>query len=198
MILVDINLLPKKEEKSFQSMMILIAAATLFLGLTTWIGLSYYVNSSTLQEKKQLLQQEKKLVEVKMQSQTTPVISASPLVEKIEYIRGKDIAAAELLQHLVALLPERGFFMKYEYKDKSTITVEAQFDTLDESSQYLYELTNSPYLTEASIEKMETTNLDEVEEGKDMSVFENILPRYSSQYKIKFNKDKLVELKGEE
>ncbi|WNB92735.1 PilN domain-containing protein [Bacillus sp. NEB1478] len=198
MMLVDINLLPKKEEKSFQTMLVLIAATALFLGLFTWLGLSYYVNTGTLHEKEQLLQQEKKLVEAKMQNQTTPAISASPLVEKVKYIRSKNIAAADLLQHLVGLLPERGFFIKYEYKEKSTITIEAQFDTLDETSQYLHELTNSPYLTEASIEKMETTNIEEVEEGQDLTAFENILPRYRGQYKIKFNKDQLTELKGEE
>jgi type IV pilus assembly protein PilN len=177
----------------------MILAATIFLGFATWTGLDYYMTSSTLNEKQSLLQQEKLLVQtqVKNQQNSEPAISSVPLREKVEYIRGKEIAAAELLQHLVALLPERGFFMKYEYKDQSTITVEAQFDTLAESSQYLYELTNSPYLTDAEIEQVQTSNLEEVEEGKDMSEFENVLPRYRSQYKIEFQKEKLLELKGE-
>ncbi|MED1862410.1 hypothetical protein P4V41_02890 [Fictibacillus nanhaiensis] len=199
-MLVDINLLPVKEKKSLTSAILIIALVTMMIGSFTWIGLDYYVSTSTLQEKESILQQEKLLVqtEQKKQDQLNLVIDSAPLVEKIEYIRGKKIAAKDLLNHLVALLPERGYFMKYEYKDRTSIVIEAQFDTLADTTHYLHELTNSPFLASASIENMETTNFEEVEEGKDMTAFENILPRYRGQYKIEFQKEKILELKGEE
>jgi type IV pilus assembly protein PilN len=87
--------------------------------------------------------------------------------------------------------------MRYEYKDRTSIIIEAQFDTLAETSHYLHELTNSPYLMEASIEKMETSNFEEINDGEDMTAFEDILPLYRSQYKIEFRKEKIQELKGE-
>ncbi|MFG6495445.1 hypothetical protein P8610_08815 [Fictibacillus sp. UD] len=199
-MLVDINLLPVKEQKSFKTTILLIVAVAMLLGSGTWLGLDYYVSTGELQEKERLLEQEKLLVQtqLKNQQQSGPIVESAPLAEKIEYIRGKKIAATDLLQHLVALLPERGFFMKYEYKDKKTILVEAQFDTLAETSHYLYELTNSPYLATATIEKMETTNFEEINEGEDMTAMQNILPRYRSLYKIEFEKEKILELKGEE
>jgi type IV pilus assembly protein PilN len=86
--------------------------------------------------------------------------------------------------------------MRYEYKDRTSIIIEAQFDTLAETSHYLHELTNSPYLMEASIEKMETSNFEEINDGEDMTAFEDIL-FYRSQYKIEFQKEKIQELKGE-
>lgn len=198
-MLVDINLLPVKEQKPFKTTILLIVAIAMLLGSGTWLGLDYYVSTGELQEKERLLEQEKLLVQTQLKNQQSgPVVESAPLAEKIEYIRGKKIAATDLLQHLVALLPERGFFMKYEYKDKKTILVEAQFDTLAETSHYLYELTNSPYLATATIEKMETTNFEEINEGEDMTAMRNILPRYRSLYKIEFEKDKILELKGEE
>jgi type IV pilus assembly protein PilN len=199
-MLVDINLLPVKEQKSLKTTILLIAAVTMLLGSGTWLGLDYYVSTGELQEKERLLEQEKLLVQtqLKNQQQSGPIVESAPLAEKIEYIRGKKIAATDLLQHLVALLPERGFFMKYEYKDKKTVLVEAQFDTLAETSHYLYELTNSPYLAAATIEKMETTNFEEINEGEDMTALEDYLPRYRSLYKIEFEREKILELKGEE
>jgi type IV pilus assembly protein PilN len=199
-MLVDVNLLPVKEKTSLTSTILIIAAVTMLLGATTWLGLDYYVSTGELQEKERLLLQEKLIVQNELQKreQANQVIDSAPLVEKIEYIQGKEIAAADLLQHLVALLPERGYFMKYEYQDKKTVNIEVRFDTLADTSHYLHELTNSPYLTEAAIEKMETTNFEEINEGKDMTAFENILPRYHSLYKIEFQKDKILELKGDE
>jgi type IV pilus assembly protein PilN len=199
-MLVDINLLPVKEKKSLTITILLIAAAVILLGSVTWMGLDYYVSTTTLQEKERILDQEKLLVQthIKKQQQTGAVIQSAPLAEKVAYIRDKEIAASHLLQHLVALLPERGFFMKYEYKDRNSIIIDAQFDTLAETSHYLYELTNSPYLIEASIEKMETTNFEEINEGEDMTAFEDYLPRYRTQYKIKFEKEKIQELIGED
>lgn len=198
-MLVDINLLPLKETKSLKSTILIIAVVTFLLGSATWLGLDYYVSENTLQEKERLLEQEKLLVQTKMknQDQSTAITDFAPLVEKVEYIRGKEIAATDLLQHLVALLPERGFFIKYEYKDRNSIKVEVQFDTLAETSNYLHELTNSPYIKEASIDKMQTTNFEEVNEGEDLTAFENILPRYRAQYIIGFQKEKIKELKGE-
>jgi type IV pilus assembly protein PilN len=49
---------------------------------------------------------------------------------------------------------------------------------------------------EASIEKMETSNFEEINDGEDMTAFEDIL-FYRSQYKIEFQKEKIQELKGE-
>ncbi|MBY6037042.1 hypothetical protein KUV80_10265 [Fictibacillus nanhaiensis] len=200
MMLVDINLLPQKKANSFKTMILLIVSIAIFLGYATWLALNYYVSTSTLEQKEKILQQEKLLVQaqVNKQKQAELGIETKPLIEKIEYVRAKEIAAVELLQHLVALLPERGFFMKYEYRDKSSIIIEAQFDTLADTSHYLHELTNSPYLTQAFIEKMETSNFQELEEGKDVTAYENILPRYRSQYKIAFHKDKLQALIGED
>ncbi len=200
-MLVDINLLPQKEKKSLQSQVLIIILFILFVGATSWIGIDYYLTSSELAQKETALEQEKKLVEVQqqqLQGQNKNQTTIVPLMEKIDYVRAKDIEAVALLQHIVALLPERGYFLKYEYKDRSTISIEARFDTLEETSHYLYELTNSKYLTQASIESMETTNFEELAAGEDMTQFEGFLPRYHAQYKLKFNHELIKELKGED
>jgi type IV pilus assembly protein PilN len=199
-MLVDINLLPQKEKKSFITPILFICLILLFLGTGSWIGMDYYETSVQLEQKEQALKQEKKIVQVQRQlkKQAEAAKKTTPLLEKVEYVRSKEIEAVALLQHLVALLPERGYFMKYDYKDRSTITIEARFDTLAETSQYLHELTNSRYLTEAKIEKMETTNFEEVAAGEDLTEFEGYLPRYHAQYKIQFNKDHLHDLSGGE
>jgi type IV pilus assembly protein PilN len=199
-MLVDINLLPQKEKKSFITPILFICLILLFLGTGSWIGMDYYETSVQLEQKEQALKQEKKIVQVQRQlkKQAEAAKKTTPLLEKVEFIRSKGIEAVALLQHLVALLPERGYFMKYDYKDRSTIIIEARFDTLAETSQYLHELTNSRYLTEAKIEKMETTNFEEVAAGEDLTEFEGYLPRYHAQYKIQFNKDHLHDLSGGE
>jgi type IV pilus assembly protein PilN len=200
-MLVDINLLPKKEKTFSTTIILFIFLFLLFVGTGSWIGTDYYETSIQLDQKERILEQEKIFVQAqqqKLQKQSKPALSSAPLLEKVEYVRSKEIEAVDLLQHLVALLPERGYFMKYEYKDRSTITIEARFDTLAEASHYLYELTNSRYLTNASIEKMETTNFEELAADEGLNLFEDYLPRYHAQYMIKFNKDNLQDLSGVE
>lgn len=200
-MLVDINLLPKKETRSFQTTILIICLFILFIGTASWIGIDYYLASSQLEQKKIVLEQEKRLVEVqqqKLQETSEPALSAEPLLQKVEYIRSKDIEAVDLLQHLVALLPDRGYFIKYEYQDRSTIIIDTQFDTIYDTSHYLHELTNTRFLTEASIEKVETFNFEETDDGEDMTEFDGYLPRYRAQYKVQFNKENLHELSGVE
>lgn len=199
-MLVDINLLPKKEKKSFLTPILFLCLILLFLGTGSWIGMDYYKTSAHLDQKKQELEQEKKFVQVQQQlkKQAEAAKKTAPLLEKVEYVRSKEIEAVALLQHLVALLPERGYFMKYDYKDRSTIIIEVRFDTLAESSHYLHELTNSLYLTEATIEKMETTNFEETAAEEEVTELAGYLPRYHAQYKIQFNKDHLHDLSGGE
>ncbi|MFC0187373.1 PilN domain-containing protein [Fictibacillus aquaticus] len=199
-MLVDINLLPQKEVQGFKSTLIIIAAAALLLSAATWLGVDYMISTEKLKEKENQLQQETKLVEMQQQKTQTAsqAVTTAPLQEKVDYIRSKDIAAAGFLQHLVALLPERGYFMKYEYTDGNTVVINARFDTLAESAQYMHELENSPYIKSAAAEKMETSNFEEIEAGEDMSAFEEFLPRYQMLYKIEFDRETIKELMGEE
>ncbi|MFC7373004.1 PilN domain-containing protein [Fictibacillus iocasae] len=194
-MLVDINLLPQQKQKSLSFVVTVIAAAIIILGSGTYLGLDYYVTQGELAEKKTELQQQSKLIELLQQKQEPDAsTSAEPIEEKVAYIRSKDIEAAGLLQHLTSLLPERGYFLNYEYSEGTTITLNVQFDSMAQSAEYLHQLTSSPYLFNVTLEKMETTNLEEVEAGEDMSAFEELLPRYKGQYKMELQRENLKEL----
>ncbi|MBH0164026.1 hypothetical protein IHV12_03820 [Fictibacillus sp. 7GRE50] len=116
-MLVEINLLPQKEKKPFQSQVHIIILLIFLVGAASWVGIDYYLTSSELAQKETALEQEKKLVEVQqqqLQGQNKDQTTIVPLMEKVDYVRAKDIEAVGLLQHIVALLPERGYFLKYE------------------------------------------------------------------------------------
>ncbi|UZJ80420.1 PilN domain-containing protein [Fictibacillus sp. KU28468] len=192
-MLVDINLLPRKERTTFSSKLLSIGVLALLLLGSIWLGVDYYLAKQEVNQTRNDLKQEKQMADIQKQNaiSTNPAVASAPLQEKIDYIKGMEIPAAELLQHLVSFLPERGYFITYKYDGGKDISIAVQFDTLPDSAQYLHELSTSPNFTDAELEKVESKKL----ETDDLKGEKNILPRYLATYKLTLNEAAFKDLK---
>ncbi|MCQ6266440.1 hypothetical protein M1K46_12325 [Fictibacillus sp. WQ 8-8] len=191
-MLVDINLLPRKERSSFSCKLLPMGVLAILLVGSIWLGVDYYLAKQEVNQTRNDLKQEKQRADIQKQNaKSTKPAASAPLQEKIDYIKGIEIPAAELLQHLVSFLPERGYFITYKYDGGKDISIAVQFDTLPDSAQYLHELSSSPNFTDAELEKVESKKL----ETDDLKGEKNVLPRYLATYKLTLNEAAFKDLR---
>ncbi len=194
-MLVDINLLPKKEEKDRSLLMLFIV-----LGLVLGVGLVsiFYLNSH-YKKNINLVQQDitatKQLIEqVQMQladlDQSEAVAELENAIHWAEIYRAKTVP---LLKEITSLLPERGFVKEFAYQVPGTVSLLVQFDTNREGAYFLDYLNDAEWVQEAELEKMEARDPEEeeVEAGIEF------VPRYHVNYKIHIDRKKIAELSAD-
>ena len=194
-MLVDINLLPKKEEKDRSLLMLFIV-----LGLVLGVGLVsiFYLNSH-YKKNINLVQQDitatKQLIEqVQMQladlDQSEAVAELENAIHWAEIYRAKTVP---LLKEITSLLPERGFVKEFAYQVPGTVSLLVQFDTNREGAYFLDYLNDAEWVQEEELEKMEARDPEEeeVEAGIEF------VPRYHVNYKIHIDRKKIAELSAD-
>lgn len=118
-------------------------------------------------------------------SDVSAASSGQTLQEYVDWLDGVKFSTVTLLDDLVMRLPERGYFMNYDYDGSETVNLTVQFDQMKEVSHYLSELNSSENVLSASVLTVTTADLTE-EEGNS-----RILPRYITEYEIEINKANL-------
>lgn len=187
-MLIEINLLPKKEKKNF-SLPIVITLLASVLILTTGV-LYYYTN--TLKTKAELLNaniiriDESLKLEQEQIQQVQATNSVLELKKAVEWAKTYPIKSVPVLQHLTSLLPERGFIQQYTYSQDGKVGLTVQFDTSREAAYFLSWLKESEWIAEANILSLSTgsTNLST----------NDSIPRYIGQFEITIAREKVREL----
>lgn len=186
-MLIDINLLPNKPKRTFSFMLIPISAGAVILAGFLWLLVSSHQLKS---EQVTLTDRLEKTSELMVALQSNDVSSASSgqtLQEYVDWLDGVGFSTVTLLDDLVARLPERGYFMNYDFDGSETVKLTVQFDQMKEVSHYLSELNSSENVLSASVLTVTTAELtEEAEEGNS-----RILPRYITEYEIVMNKANL-------
>ncbi|PLS16860.1 hypothetical protein CVD28_14485 [Bacillus sp. M6-12] len=214
-MLVEINLLPKKERKKAGYFLLILLLSLLMLGA---IGLVYWQYSNQnneietlenqIQTTKQIIaSEEQKLIE---QEDTDSVAELNRMVKWAETY---PIETVRVLRHLISLLPERGFFLTFDYKEDSVVGLSVQFDTSVEAAYYLKKLTDSEWVLNASMVSLTTAAAQN--ESSEQNVNETViipgkstneaklpndpyLPRYVGQYEIHLDNEFIKETASKE
>jgi type IV pilus assembly protein PilN len=201
-MLVEINLLPKKEPKNVALLFILLIA--LFL---TGIGSAvfYFYIQRAEQEIESLTQQIEqiktlRITEEQKLADAQSLAAVQDLENAVNWAKDYPIKTVLLLKELSKLLPERGFIMNFAYEEAGTINLTVQFDTRREAAYYLKALSDAEFVAEAHIVSLTVGNKNDNGSTKEneTSETENVLPRYVGQYQIKVNKEVLKKLEKEE
>jgi type IV pilus assembly protein PilN len=186
-MLVEINLLPQKQQRS---MLIFIIAGLVFSLFMTAIIVGYFSyesKSRALEAIENEIEFTIALREIEEQKLVTgeKLGSFAEIMAKIDWISSQRISLVFLLDHLVSLLPERGYFMNYQYSDQGTVSINVQFDTPREAASYLNELNESPYIIETALQNLTTQEVtDEVSDERF-----HFLPRYMANYSITIDRE---------
>jgi type IV pilus assembly protein PilN len=195
-MLVEINLLPKKEPKNL----------SFFILLGTLIGL-ILIGSAVLfwqmNEKKQELENVEKQIQLTNEileaerAKLTDFQSANSVKElenAIKWAKEQPYNFVYVLQQLTKALPERGFITELELEEENNIHLIVQFDTKSEAAYYLNSLLNYKWVDEAVITDAKAGDWEIIRNNTDLSGEELTelakkvyYPRYYAEYELRLN-----------
>jgi type IV pilus assembly protein PilN len=194
-MLIDINLLPKKEKKNFStSILAVLLVGLLVIGGGTSLYYGNTLKTETEQLNKEIFQINESLkLEQERVEQVQATNSVVELKNAVNWAQTYPIKTVPVLQHLTALLPERGFIQQYSYSDAGTVQLVVQFDTSREAAHFLKWLNDSDWINEANIISLGLGSQPDGEENRDLSQTEYI-PRYIGNFSITLEREKIKEI----
>ena len=180
-MLVEINLLTKRERKSRLIPLLSIVAAVLFIvGATTFYFVVQRMEQQIAQLKTELDQTKAlRIAEEEKQKTAANTSVGVQLQEAIQWAEQYPIHTVALLHELIERLPERGFLMNISYARDGAIQLTAQFDTTRESAAYLQSLKDASFIADVKLTSLTASEGKAEEEG--------IMPRYIGQFSIQLN-----------
>jgi type IV pilus assembly protein PilN len=195
-MLIDINLLPAKRKKNIPLFVwLLTGAAVLAAGLALFAAVHIKQEQVERAEKELAAQQQLReaLEQAAQNASSGTQTSADRLQQAAEWSQTRRLPASPILEHLVSLLPERGFFQAMSYVSDEAMNLTVQFDTSREGAYYLAELKDSEWVERASILQVDTSVDETEEEAKQILELTDGLPRYLVQYEIVFNRQAVLQ-----
>jgi len=177
---VEINLLPKKPVK--KRLMIYIFSGLLLMFLLIFIFA--YVYQQNLQREQSQIEQEiatvRLLQEATSNEEQSSASEEQRLEMTVELLESQGKPTTRLLQTLVEQLPERGFFISFQYEESGTVNLDVQFESQREAASYLHALNDHFIVDEAMINDLITEELIVNEDTAN----ESVMPRYHASYSI--------------
>lgn len=182
-MLIEINLLPKKQPKHY------LFAILLGVVLVVLIGASVYLFGMFNRDKQHVAHLERQIqsaqqlaiIEQQKQDSNEKADSFVQLQKLVDWSEKYPIKTVPLLKVLVSLLPERGFFMEFSYVSEGDVQLTVQFDSASQSAQYLDDLVHSKWIHDAKLSslstkpaiKAETQTEDDVQQENEESKKDN-------------------------
>lgn len=190
-MLVEINLLPKKEHTQSSKLMITLISVLLFAATASLIylqGNSLTNRIETADKELASIQELNKAQQEKM-ADSTAANSAAKLEDAVEWAKHYPVTTVPLLREIIALLPERGFIQNLEYNNVNSVFITLQFDASRDAAFYLSALKQADWVQDVAIltvvaeeAEEQSMNLNSDETGK-------VLPRYSAEFEITFKSE---------
>lgn len=171
-MLVEINLLPKKEPKNY--MVITILLGTLLLLLVAgfflfWQGISYQNEIASLDNQISTTQKLAAIEQEKLDGgQSTNSIAA--LESAVSWVSENPLKTVPIIKQVTALLPQRGFIQTISYAEAGSVNLTVQFDTSRDAAYYLKTLLDSDWFSHVSLSSVTTSQLEDRESSLTSSV----------------------------
>ena len=195
-MLIDINLLPQKEEKNKTLLVLaIIFAVILLLGVffMFWFSRSYENQIANLDQQ---IASTESMIATEQQKQVTAEAtdSLSKLANTVEWAKAYPLKTIPVLQKLTSLLPERGFIKTFKYEESGKIVLTVQFEQSREAAYYLSSMLDSDWVSDAKLNSLQAVTEfydDTMDENFDESHVKNetYIPRYEGEFEITLNQD---------
>jgi type IV pilus assembly protein PilN len=192
-MLVDINLLPRKEKK--KSWVLLFAVFCLaVLAAIAVFGWSFY--QSQIQKAENLERELAGYEELRLtyeSSENNQMTPTDELEQAVEWAQLNRKETYVFLQHITSLLPERGFIREFSYEPNGAVSLSVQFDSTRQAADYLHYLKTSSYLKNSELISIDSEQLEE-----NVDIEQPGLPRYIANYQLEINLEALLAEDGED
>lgn len=213
MMLVEINLLPKKDPKKFGFILLFALIIVLVILTAAFYLWQIHVTKLNIQStQKQISQVEKATAnQSKYATASIPPNSVDRLKNGINQMNNLRIPTIPVMVQLTSLLPERGFIQSFQYAGNGIVTLTVQFDTESEAAYYLASLNQSKWVEAASLASLMANSNDtppasstntNVNSSSDNNIStipntnnsdsqskSNVIPRYVGEFVIKMSRD---------
>lgn len=189
---IDINLLPQKEKTHDYPKVWSIGFAVTGVLIAAIIGSLSFIEANNLDRVEKELAQVTEVRSTMEANASTFTASSSyqQLSSTIQWANEYPVVSSAVLEHLVSLLPERGFFQQYGYSETGTISLTVQFDTSREVAFYLDRLLGSESIENATLLSISTQEMEETAR--------DVLPRYIGTFDIVLKPDAFRKMEKEE
>ncbi|MFC4320954.1 PilN domain-containing protein [Litchfieldia salsa] len=219
-MLVEINLLPKKQIKNRAMFAVILLAILVTFGCATFI----LSEQNKLNAEKQRLATSIATLEadrIKLEQSISQGEESNSVIKLDRTVKWADdyfVETVPLIKHLSNLLPERGFIQSFTYTGGTSVSYIVQFDSTTEVAHYLATLNQSSYLQDSKVNSITSTELQDtaptITEETIIDPFtgletlmttiipveetdEVVLPRYLAQFELKLNEEELKKLQKE-
>jgi Tfp pilus assembly protein PilN len=222
-MLVEINLLPQKEPRKFNIVLLSVLLAFIIIASAFYIWQIQSTKSELAILDKQILMTKETTAKQESNAvKNDAQMSISLLKGAVDWANTYPIQTIPIMQHLTSLLPERGFIQSFNYVEAGTVSLTVQFDSPREAAFFLDNLGASEWVGEPTlntlvIEEQEETVTTATETAGAVAVDGQTpeqtttlapttqivsklktntpyLPRYIGQFEIKLNMVKIKEL----
>ncbi|WP_406944531.1 hypothetical protein ACJA3J_15270 [Halobacillus sp. SY10] len=177
-MVVEINLLEQKEKRNILPYLVVAFFALLLLVLS----IVFNAQKSNLVEESSRLDEQISQVKVEQESFATTSggegTEREQLNNSLEQLKGTVVPVIPVVEGLVSLLPERGFFESFALTGTSEITVNVRFDTIQEAAKYTNTLLQQSFISDVELAGVDTDVVDDTEDLYDYQ------PRYIASYYI--------------
>ncbi|MFC0522451.1 PilN domain-containing protein [Pontibacillus salicampi] len=183
-MMVDINLLDEKEKRNIAPYLFLFCTIVMVLSMSLFIMTSHnhlQEEKASVEESISRIQTEQKLLQ--QTNSNDKQAARDDLQEKAITVEATLFPTVDLLERMVALLPKDGYFLTYAYEGSGEVTIDTQFDSMQDLAKYTNALNQEDYIDDVSV-SMETQDVLETQNGGE------ILPRYLAHYSIQMEEAK--------
>lgn len=187
-MIVEINLLEEKEKRNIVPF--LIGLVGIFLLLITFVTVS--VQQQALKEQQQSIQQELQRIKKEQASyqailQDETQAARHNLQETVGQVNQAIFPSVPLLERMIALLPDRGYFERYTYTEENNLELIVRFDSLQEVAAYTSELLQKEYIDQVELNNITTEQLSEQFDPLEYR------PRYIAEYQLDIHRERWME-----
>ncbi|MCM3637280.1 hypothetical protein M3152_06050 [Sporosarcina luteola] len=192
-MLVDINLLPEKERERSTLLiaaLVVLGAAILFWATLFLLSLSLSKETARAEAQIASLHAAQETIRENMQP-SSHAGDRELLASTVEWAEASRYDTLPLLREMIALLPERGFFVSFEFTAPHQSTVIVQFDDKSDAAYYLTRIKSSTVVSSAAMESLVAVSLDE-------DTHLETLPRFTATYHIEYVDERGVVVEIEE
>lgn len=191
----DINLLPESEKETSKFKLLLLMLLSIWLLLFAWLLFTYFQtknNHEFLQSTAKNLTIEKSALETNIANNEKE--ASQSLHNMIDYAESLTVPTSHLIEHLMELLPDHSYFIHYDYQN-GKLTIEVHFETLNDVSQYVQNLTSSTLFHDVKVNEVDSFTLEEGESKKEVNHF-SVIPRYAAKIELMVDRYALKQMGG--
>ncbi|WP_141431846.1 hypothetical protein [Bacillus sp. 03113] len=190
-MLVEINLLPKRETKNMTLLMlsvVLVCMLVIEIGIIYFLGNAHKQTIAALDEQIFTIQQQAAADQQKLKDVQSKD-SVLKLQEAVKWAEKYPIKTIPIIEKLTVLLPERGYFLALNYNESGKLTLKVQFDSSREAAYYLEDLSIANWVYTVTMTSLSTNQMSILgKEALTKTKEESIVPRYTADYEITLNR----------